>query len=642
MLSTNIIRYGQDKPQPPQQTLCAGPLSLIYENGDLRYVHLGDKEVLRRVYVAVRDRNWGTVPIQISNETVEDNGDCFQISYMATHQQNEIGFVWRAQIRGEKNGTISFSMEGEAQTTFLRNRIGFCVLHPASSAGAKCRVIHDDNSIEEKPLPRFIDPAAPFLNIRSIAHEVKTGVWARLDFTGDVFEMEDQRNWIDASFKTFCTPLGLPFPVEIKAGTKIVQSVNMTLEGEAKTDASTHNNENVRIVIENEILGCLPQIGLGVASHGEKLSEREAELLRALNLLHLRVDLKLWQSEYPKELQPAMEQAQQLNTRLEIALWLSDAAEVELDAFIAQLYKLQPPIARFVVFHQNENTTGEKWIGIAREKLKNYDAKIPLGGGTDAFFTQLNRERPENQNLDFVNFSANPQVHAFDNLSIAETTEVAGATVESAREFCPNKPISVSPITLKIRWNPAATGPERKLTPGEWPPQVDARQMSLFGAAWTLGALAGFVFADAQYLTFYETTGWLGVMETDNGSPNSFPSLPRSVFPMYHVFADVGEFRGAEIVSSTHHAPLRIAGLVLRKEDKTRILLANLTNEEQQVEIHNLSPIVARRVLDESCAKVAMLEPRTFRAQRQKSDTQNGKMSLTLRPYAYVCIDNVE
>ena len=31
--------------------------------------------------------------------------------------------------------------------------------------------------------------------------------WYILHYEGDIFETEDQRNWSDASYKTFCTPL---------------------------------------------------------------------------------------------------------------------------------------------------------------------------------------------------------------------------------------------------------------------------------------------------------------------------------------------------------------------------------------------------------------------------------------------------
>lgn len=43
------------------------------------------------------------------------------------------------------------------------------------------------------------------MNLKSIAY---AGVIS--EFEGDVFEMEDQRNWTDASYKTYCTPWGCP------------------------------------------------------------------------------------------------------------------------------------------------------------------------------------------------------------------------------------------------------------------------------------------------------------------------------------------------------------------------------------------------------------------------------------------------
>ena len=55
--------------------------------------------------------------------------------------------------------------------------------------------------------------------MRAISHEVVPGLMAEVRFEGETFEMEDQRNWTDASYKTYCTPLSLPYPVEVKEGT---------------------------------------------------------------------------------------------------------------------------------------------------------------------------------------------------------------------------------------------------------------------------------------------------------------------------------------------------------------------------------------------------------------------------------------
>src|SRR4051794_38578474 len=167
MPPTNMLYYGEERPLPARQSLRAGPLSLVFEEGDLRYVRLGDHEILRRVYSAVRDRNWGTVPVSLSNLRVEAGADAFRITYDAENRvpgparslggervMGEIDFAWQAEITGDAAGTIRFSMEGQARSTFLRSRIGFCILHPGSDcAGQPCTVEKVDGTIEQGEFP---------------------------------------------------------------------------------------------------------------------------------------------------------------------------------------------------------------------------------------------------------------------------------------------------------------------------------------------------------------------------------------------------------------------------------------------------------------------------------------------------------
>ena len=102
-----------------------------------------------------------------------------------------------------------------------------------SRPGAACVVRHTDGTDETGALPDAISPHQPFFDIAAITHEVAPGVRATVEFAGDVFEMEDQRNWIDASYKTYSTPLDLPQPVEVTAGTRVHQTVTLGIEGAA-------------------------------------------------------------------------------------------------------------------------------------------------------------------------------------------------------------------------------------------------------------------------------------------------------------------------------------------------------------------------------------------------------------------------
>ena len=69
----------------------------------------------------------------------------------------------------------------------------------------------------------------PFKEIKEIHWPLGEGGKAKLLFEGDIFEMEDHRNWTDASYKTYCTPLELPFPAEIHEGKKIYQKVLLNI-----------------------------------------------------------------------------------------------------------------------------------------------------------------------------------------------------------------------------------------------------------------------------------------------------------------------------------------------------------------------------------------------------------------------------
>jgi hypothetical protein len=141
-----------------------------------------------------------------------------------------VKFAWKVRITGLADGTIHFVINGEARSQFLKNRIGLCILHPTDSlAGRPCSIEHFGGYFSHEFFPEYISPHQSFLNVSAMQWLVNGSITARLDFEGEVFETEDQRNWSDASFKTYCTPLTIPFPVEVKKGEEFNQSVRLSV-----------------------------------------------------------------------------------------------------------------------------------------------------------------------------------------------------------------------------------------------------------------------------------------------------------------------------------------------------------------------------------------------------------------------------
>jgi len=565
-LSANVLRYGKEGPLPQRRELRAGPLSLVYEEGSIRYVRLGGREVVRRIYAAVRDPAWGTVPHRVCDLRIAEEPDSFCIGFTCEDVEGAIAFAWRGAITGERDGTVTFTMDGRARSAFRTSRTGLCVLHPiAECAGRPCSVEHTDGTVEDGRFPLLISPHQPFMDLRAVSHEVAPGVRAEVRFDGDTFEMEDQRNWTDASYKTYSRPLALPRPYELRAGERVRQTVRIALSGTPPSPAAGSGAPT--LTIGAKALAPLPRIGFGAG--------RQSARTEALRPGHLRLQLRLGEPGWDAALQGASERA----CLLEVALLPGRDAEAELRTLRTELDETQPNVVAWFVL-----AGGPPALTAARRILGDCARPALVGGGSAGGFVELNRNRPERGTLDVVTYDLNPQVHQFDNASMVEALDGQAWTIRTARQFLGDVPLAVGPVTL-----------------GRAP---DARQASLFCAAWTVGSLRRMCESRAWSATYYETAGPGGLMAPDDGP----------AYPVYHVFTDVAEFAGGEALALGVSHPLLVDGLALRRGVRTRALLANMTNEPQAVTLSGVRGRALIRTMDETNAERAMLEPEGFRA----------------------------
>jgi len=643
-LSRNVVCYGAEAELPEQTPLRAGPLTMTLVSGQLRHICWDNREVLRRIYVAVRDRNWRTVPPSLLDVRKHIDDDHFQIDLEMESKRDDIDFFWHVSISGLSSGTIRFAAKGIAKSAFLKNRISICVLHPIGEYAGRTCVVESTKGLRcEGIFPELISPHQVFRDVRSISHGVMPGVVAEVRFEGDTFETEDQRNWSDASYKTYCPPLDRPYPSEISSGTSLSQSVTVELRGKPEPYHPSETDQ-IELRLGHSSARRLPSVGLGISSADVALGKVAIQRLRALDLSHLRVDLKLSTPDYETRLRRATEEAVLVGCRVEAALFVSDAAEEELDRLRSVVERIRPPVCRWLIFHRSEKATSGKWVAMARAKLAAYQPTAKFGGGTDAYFAELSRSASPGAEFDLVSTSLNPQVHDVDNENLADNLEAQSSIVESASRFWRGLSLAVTPITLKPRFNPDATAPEPTNGPEQLPSDVDVRQMSLFGAGWTAGSLKYLSEAGAHSATYYETVGWRGVMESPLGSPLPllFKSLPNAVFPLYHVLADFGEFARGTIVPSRSSAPQKVESLVLEKDEARRILLSNLGGESQNVRLAcgESDRRFLVKVLDEHSAEWAMSSPEAFRATPGKLIEVRGQfVEIEIPPFAVVRLD---
>lgn len=632
----NPIYDGRRSPAPERIALKAGPLDMIYEHGSLRYIRLGEHEIIRTIYAAVRDEQWRTVTAEIHDLSIEHGDDGFTVTFTSDHQLDDVHFVWRGQINGSADGTISFAFDGEALTTFKRNRIGFCVLHPLTLAGHEMTVTHTDSTQETVTLPRHISPDAPAQDIRTLTHTVIDGVRAAVTMEGDVFEMEDQRNWTDASFKTYGTPSALPKPVLVEAGTRIEQRITLRLEGDAPQVDRTPPPAVLTFDLSQHVP--LPEIGLCVSSSDDAaMTQRQRDRLRLLNLAHLRVDVDAG-ANAESTLRDGVQQAQDLGVALEIALHLGDDAAGQLGRVRDVVTALKPRIARWLIYQAGEPTPSRGILESAREALVALGA--PVGGGTTGYYINLNQNRPPADLLDAVSYAVSPQVHAFDHSTMIETLATQTLMVGSARRIVPDARVAVGPVTLKAEGQ-SAEDDRAAREEGRLPISVDPRQMSLFGAGWTWGSIMALAQGGADSVTYYETIGWRGVIERESGSPlpEQFESAAGGVYPMYHVFEVVGTFAGGSVSAAHASDSLRFGGAALVKDDRECVLLVNYTDAPLTLILNGLEGEFAVRYLDANTAEQATRAPEAFtHAMGQRLTAVNGA-TVTLPPFALLRLD---
>lgn len=633
-----VSEYGREEALPARRVLRAGPLTAVLEGGDLRYVKLGNDQVVLRLYAAVRDRNWNTIEPVYRDYDVVESADGFTVRFVAENVAGDVDFQWQGELTGTPDGVITATMDGAARRDFLKNRIGWCVLHPMELAGVAASTETPDGPVSGA-FPDLISPYQPFFDMQAISHATPSGGEVTIRFEGDLFEMEDQRNWTDASYKTYSTPLRIPYPVEIKQGDRVWQRV--TISGSGVLAAAPASDETVTIEVSPLGGSPLPPIGLSMASHGERLSEQEIALLRAVRPAHLRVKLELTGDGWQQRLALASEQADALGAALEIeAIAAPDGGG--LPDLADALAHLATPVARVLVFAEGKLDTTEEVMVAARAAFAASPVSSLVGGGTRAYFTELNRATLPLAEMQVVGYTINPQVHAFDNASLTETLAAQAETVRSARAIVGDRPIAVGPVTLRPPFNPNATGAEAPTPEGALPPSVDYRQPSLFAAGWLAGSVNALGNGGADAITYFETTGWKGIIERRDHPlrVQAFHSWQGMTFPVYHVLVDVGEFADGEILPISLGDGLRVQALAIRDGSRLRVILANMSDAPVTVSLSlpNVTSAKVRR-LDTNTFLQAGSDAAVFRQAGEPFAVPDGATSVELPPHGLVTLD---
>lgn len=637
-----VCLFGTEEPVEAPTILKAGPLSAEFEAGNLRYIRFHGVEMIRAVSYIVRDRNWGTYNPRISNLKIVTGSDHFHVSYDAEAGDAAQNMRYSAVITGDSSGALRFEGNADFVTDFVTNRTGFVVLHPIEGvADHHAMIEHVDGRHVDTMFPKLIDPIQPMMELRAITHHFGHGAKVRCLMEGDTFEMEDQRNWTDASYKTYVRPLALPWPYTLAKSTKFSQAVSLSVEGRpSQGNVGTDGCTAIKVK-PGKIKA--PTLGFGLDPDDCESVLAHIEMARPLSPHHLicHYDPRRGHSAATLKQQLAIARELRAEPWLEAVITRVEGWQDEVSALGLAVGALGNPFPVVMLSPASDlkcTLPGTTWPPCppASDLFRHARACFPkakLAGGMFSYFTELNRKRPPLDAMDLVSFTTSALVHAGDDRSVTESLEALPHVARSVRAIVGNKPYAVGPSAIGMRDNPyGAKTMDNPESIRQAMNRNDPRQQSLLGAAWNVGYFAHFAQGGACSIALGGITGPFGVLSTSQNWKQSWFDQHRGLYPSYHVMRVLSSFAGANLCEVAIGTPRDVQVIAVQQNDTIEALVSNLTGRQQKIELSGFDGSITSAILDTS----------TFAAASQNlsflSETRNNLagQSIILDAYAVI------
>lgn len=537
----------------PSEAVYAAGWRAELRNDELSDITFNGIPALRAVRAVVRDHDWRTLTPAV-RRVVRRAGDG------GTTLLLDIDFTgFGSSYTGElaihlMKDSVKVTFDGVAPEAFRSNRIGLVVLHRPDDAGRAVTIGSPGGASTPWFFPEDISPHQPFLEVSSMEWE-RDGTRFRLDFHGDVFETEDQRNWTDASFKTYSTPLSKPFPVDVSAGDRVHQSVLLTARPTTGRGAALEPVPEPVLTVLDGVTARVPALSVSATSASATASEAQSEPIPGLDALLLELDSGPGAAQSVRR---ANAEAADLDVSLDVRL------SVDSPDRIGELLDLLPldNLGRLAAFSASSHVTQQALWAALKNETRRRGFTGTLLAGARSHFTELNRNAgtlPADAGA--LAFSITPQMHATEVPHVVETLPMQRLTALNALRIGSGRPLHLGPVTLKARFNAVATVGDDAAAEAM---ATDPLQPEQFTAAWLLGSIVALSIPGVESVSYFEARGPRGIRGRNGLTPAG------------ELLAAVASLRGCEVLEVAGEVP----GLVLypvRDGGKIVLFAANLT-----------------------------------------------------------------
>jgi D-apionolactonase len=488
----------------------SGPFTGQRYAASLRWLEAHGTECIRMIAFVVRDRVWRTLLPEPASLRTRLRAE----GRWTVHARTPLGKAalrWRLEFAPRERG-IEASVDMTAERDVITNRSGLVVLLPtATFAGARFIASHGAKTVTRGRLPRSIAPHQPMRDLTGCRIAALEGPTLAIAFEGDEFEMEDQRNWLDPTFKLYSRSLSRPFPYRIRDGARVEQRIRIDVVSECASRRGERSTPARR--------GRLPALGIATAPGRVPASAPAIEALRELApafVLH-RTDAK------GRDVSRADALAFALGAALRVETF-GDGKALTAALLGATPSAVAPYLTR----------------GGTAKALRKHAPAIALTGGTFSDFVLLNRNGVDSS-AQRATFALCPTVHARDDRTLIESLDALPAVFAQARSIAAGRPVDAGPCTLRRRLLPRSGRPaSRPRSQQGIPYDVDSRHGEPIAAAWLATVIAAASVTGIDSLCAFEAAGARGLVGANESFPVTPALAPGRRAPAHAVLAALG------------------------------------------------------------------------------------------------------
>jgi hypothetical protein len=409
-------------------------------------VRCAGREILRRIFVTARDRNWQEVRPTKFERTIDEAKRTARLC--ARHTSELVDFAWQGDLTVSPDGrSLRFEFEGHALRDMELCRLGLVVLHPVEAMVGSTVTASHEQTTEKMVIARQLAPQPIIQGLPGAMTEPFSALLIQredfgtleLAFGGERFELEDQRNWGDASFKSYCTPLRLGFPRAIEENTVIRHSVQAHYTPPAsapRTVASDPAPSADAIPLRLPVFGRVWRTDTPLAAAAwdylhVDLSGRDhrmlASLLQASGTQQLEIGLDA-------DVEPAS-----------LADWVNVIGEHRARIVRILLYGQAVSLPSVAALEHWHRAMGDA-----------FTPRLPIFAATRGYFVEFNRAVPFTPPVDGIAFPLTATVHSDDPETVMSNVGTVRDMAETARRLTKTAAVALVPLAL---YHPQATKP---------------------------------------------------------------------------------------------------------------------------------------------------------------------------------------